>query len=126
MSGNYIYGESVDGSWLHAHSFWLPSLYLAVNVNQVTLLRVRLFLMCLCLVLDPPHHRGDYFSQNFLSWHSRSETSPERGGGTTLRFAGWKGKLAHKPSLRWFIGLISHNGKEKLITVPPDIAAQQW
>lgn len=35
-------------------------------------------------------------------------------------------KPAHKPSLGWFIGLISENGKVKLITFPPEIAAQQW
>ena len=35
-------------------------------------------------------------------------------------------KPAHRPSLRWFIGLISENGKVKLIMFPPEIAAQQW
>lgn len=36
----------------------------------------------------------------------------------------WKSE--HRPSSGWFIGLISENGKVKLITFPPENAAQQW
>lgn len=35
-------------------------------------------------------------------------------------------KPEHRLSSGWFIGLISENGKVKLITFPPENAAQQW
>lgn len=81
-----------------------------------------------CLRVDTSHHRAVCLT------HTRFLLQPQRQDGARagqrdrgkICQMGWQGKPAHKLSLGWFIGLISENGKVKLITFPPEIAAQQW
>ena len=92
--------------------------------------------VCVCLQVDTSHHWAVYLTHSLF----RRQTSEARrgpsgaegpgkdlsDGPTTEKKKKKEKKPAHKPSLGWFIGLISENGKVKLITFPPEIAAQQW
>lgn len=80
-----------------------------------------------CLQLDTSHHWAVYLTRSLSpQLQRRDEVCAGQREQVKICQMGRQRKPAHKPSLGWFIGLISENGKVKLITFPPEIAAQQW
>lgn len=71
-----------------------------------------------------PYHRAVYLTHTLLP--QPHEACAGQKNQVKICQMGQQWKLAHRLSKWWFIGLISENGKVKLITFPPENAAKQW